>query len=138
MATAQKVSIGKVSGEFVIKTEGMRVMTTLSKKSDIQKAMKESKAHQWLVKDASNTPKATIAKTSQLPSTQTQSFAVKAFHISVKRVVENLVEFEGIDIDTAIDCGNSLMTGNPVMGNTKSVIESVKDALRYGRSAGMF
>lgn len=136
--TSQKVTIGKSCGEFVIKTEGMHVRTILSKKSDIQKAIKSSKAHQWLVNTAAATPKTTISKSNQLPSTATQSFTLNAFYISVKGVIESLVEFEGINIDTAIACGNSLMLGNPVVGNSYIVIEKVKDALSYGRAAGIF
>lgn len=138
MITTQKVTIGKSGGEFVIKTEGMWVLTNLTKKSDVQKVIKSSKAHQWLIDDAAKTPKATISKSNQLPTAATQSFVIKAFHVSVKRVIENLVEYEGVDIDAAIAQGNSLMLGNPVVANTDSVISSVKDALSYGRAAGIF
>lgn len=120
--------IKTVRGNLVVTTEGMHLFSLLTKKADLEKALQTSKAHKWLLDQAINTqPK----KLTQVPSTDTQSFKVKAFYQAVKLVVENLVVIEGMKIDAAVKEGNSLLGGKPVVVDSLIVHSQVKEALRY-------
>jgi hypothetical protein len=130
-------TIKKVRGEFVIQTEGFQVLTMLTKKSDLQKAITLSEAHKWLIGCAESEKANRITGSNQIPSTATQNFVTKAFYNSVKLAVEQMVELEGLSIINAIAEGNALMKGNRIVSNSDRVMETVKDALRYGKQAGV-
>lgn len=131
-------TIKSVRGELTIKTGGLDVMSMLTKKSDLQQAIATSKAHKWLIDYSANKGKNKITGSNQIPSTETQSFVLKSFYTSVKMVVENLVEIEGESIELAIHLGNSLILGNPIVGDNQVIMSQISDALRYGRQAGVF
>ena len=131
-----KATIKSVKGEFVIKTEGLDVMSIFSKKSDLQAAIAQSKAHQWIIEYSANKKSNKIAGSNQIPSTETQNFVLKAFYISVKSVVENLVEIENLTVDSAINLGNSLLKGNKIVADSQIIMSQIKDALRYGTQSG--
>ena len=130
-------TIKSIKGELVIKTEGLDVMSIITKKSDLQKAIAKSKSHQWLIQYSDGKGKNRITGSNQIPSTATQSFVLKAFYQSVKLAVEQMVEFEGVKIDEAIALGNSLIKGNKIVSDSSLVMSSIKDALRYGSQAGV-
>ena len=130
-------TIKTIKGELVIKTEGLDVMTIISKKSDLQKLVAKSKAHQWLIDYSASKAKSKIVASSQIPSTATQSFVVKAFYYSIKHAVELMIEFEGLKVDEAIALGNSLVKGNKIVSDSDCVMSAIKDALRYGTLAGV-
>lgn len=132
-----KATIKTIKGELVIKTEGLDVMTIISKKSNLQKAIAKSKAHQWLIDYSASKAKNKIVASNQIPSTATQSFVLKAFYQSVKLAVEQMIEFEGLKVDEAITLGNSLIKGNKIVSDSNLVMSSIKDALRYGTQAGV-
>ena len=130
-------TIKSIKGEFVIKTEGLDVMSIFSKKSDLQAAIAQSEAHQWIIEYSANKKSNKMAGSNQIPSTETQNFVLKAFYISVKSVVENLVEIENLTVDSAISLGNSLLKGNKFVVDSQIIMSQIKDALRYGTQSGI-
>jgi hypothetical protein len=130
-------TIKTIKGELTIVTEGLHVGTIITKKSDLQKAIATSKAHQWLIIRAASKGKNKIAASNQLPSTETQDFVLYGFYRSIKLAIEQMVEFEGLAINEAIAMGNTLIKGNKIVSDSQLVMESVKDALRYGKLAGV-
>lgn len=120
--------IKTVRGDLVVATKGMELMSMLSKKADLEKALKSSIAHKWLLDLASNTqPHATT----NVPSTDTNTFKTKAYYHTVKMVVENLVQLEGLSITEAIKEGNTLINGGVVVSDHPVITCQIKDALRY-------
>jgi len=138
MNASQEIKIKKTKDELIVVTKGLQVSSMLTKKSDLQKAIQSSAAHQWVINRAMSKGRNAIANSSQLPSTETQDFVLFSFYKSVKCVVENLVNIEGLNIDEAIALGNTLAKGCKVIVNSKIVHEQVKDALRYGKMSGSF
>jgi len=131
------MKISTVHGELVIKTGGLDVMSMLTSKSDLREAIANSVAHKWLLEYSASRGKNKIVNSSQLPSTETQSFVLKAFYSNVKNALENLVQIEGLTIGEAIAMANSLAKGNKIVANSDVIMYQIKDALRYGKQAGV-
>jgi hypothetical protein len=123
--------IKTVKGELVVITEGQQLMSGLTKKADLEKALQLSLAHKWLAEKASTTSKFAISHSNQLPTTDSKDFLLTAFYTAVKLVVENLVVIEELPISEAIQAGNSLIKGQKVVSNSFLIHEQIKEALRY-------
>lgn len=134
VTTKIKVSKGELN---IVMPNGMEIFSALTNKKALIKVIKESVAHQWLINDAASLKREKITGSNQIPSTATQSFAVKAFYISCKKVVEMLIEFENVSIDEAIAMGNALVKGNKIVANHDIIMDTIKEALRYGKQAGL-
>lgn len=120
--------IKTVRGDLVVITEGMQLMSMLTNKVELDKALQNSLAHKWLLEQAGKTKP---SKLDIIPSTNTSAFKTKAFYHSVKLVVENLVNIEGLDISEAIELGNTLVNGGVILADSQIVHQQIKDALRY-------
>lgn len=120
--------IKTVRGDLVVITEGIQLVSMLTNKVDLDKALQSSLAHKWLLEQAIKTKP---SKLDNVPSTDTETFKTKAFYHSVKLVVENLVNIEGLDISEAIELGNTLVNGGVIVADSPVVHQQIRDALRY-------
>jgi hypothetical protein len=133
-----EITIKKVSGELTIVTPGLFVTTMLTSKKDINIALETSLAHQWLVCRAANHKKTSYTSSGAIPSIDASNPAEQVFFLTVKLVIEQLVNLDNWSIYDACLAGNNLLIGNPPVSDRQVIRWAISDSLRYGRALGKF
>jgi hypothetical protein len=132
-----EITIKKVSGVLTIITPGLFVNTMLISKKDINIALETSLAHQWLVCRAANHKRTNYAS-GAIPSIDASNPAENVFFLTVKLVIEQLVNLDNWSIYDACLAGNDLIKGIPPISDRQVISWQIVDALRYGKSLGKF
>jgi hypothetical protein len=132
------ITIKKVNGVLTIITQGLWVNTMLTSKKDINIALEISLAHQWLVCRATNHKRTSYTSSGAIPSIDANNPKENVFFLTVKLVIEQLVNLDNWTIYDACLAGNDLIKGIPPISDRQVIRWQVVDALRYGRALGKF